>query len=132
MRQEFKESLPLLAGVVRTQDGKIHMPFSAEYGGFSGGLTSTQTKPPASRWNFGLNEFNPSIRGKNGHMVGFDRLGDAGLGTVNLAVDCVEEKHGLAKALAPIRPYFDYLTKNQRRYNYSVFLNVCITQRWTS
>ncbi len=57
-----------------------------------------------------------------------DRLGDAGLGTVNLAVDCVEEKPGLAKALAPIRPYFDYLIKNQRRYCYSVFLNVCITR----
>jgi hypothetical protein len=113
--QEFKESLPLLAGVVRTQDGKIHMnglsesqsmlvidsaqtvdpvtgsfaidlpldaigsvdvqrtPFSAEYGGFTGGLTSIQTKPPASRWNFGLSEFNPSIRGKNGHMIGFDK-----------------------------------------------------------
>jgi MoaA/NifB/PqqE/SkfB family radical SAM enzyme len=28
-----------------------------------------------------------------------DRLGDAGLGTVNLAVDVVKEKPGLAKAL---------------------------------
>jgi MoaA/NifB/PqqE/SkfB family radical SAM enzyme len=57
-----------------------------------------------------------------------DRLGDAGLGTVNLAVDCVDEKPGLAKALAPIRPQFEYLLKNMRRYNYSVFLNVCITR----
>jgi MoaA/NifB/PqqE/SkfB family radical SAM enzyme len=55
-----------------------------------------------------------------------DRLGDAGLGTVNLAVDCVAEKPGLAKALDPIRPYFDYLLKHQRRYCYSVFFNVCI------
>jgi MoaA/NifB/PqqE/SkfB family radical SAM enzyme len=57
-----------------------------------------------------------------------DRLGDAGLGTVNLAVDCVDEKPGLPKALAPIRPYFEYLLKNQRRYAYAVFLNVCITR----
>src|SRR4029078_3688865 len=48
-----------------------------------------------------------------------DRLGDAGLGTVNLAVDCVDEKPGLAKALAPIRPYHDDALKNRRRYNYS-------------
>ena len=43
-----------------------------------------------------------------------DRLGDAGLGTVNLAVDVVKEKPGLAKALEPIRPYFDYLMKVQK------------------
>jgi MoaA/NifB/PqqE/SkfB family radical SAM enzyme len=57
-----------------------------------------------------------------------DRLGDAGLTCVNLAVDCIDEKPGLAKALAPIRPYFDYLLKHQRRYNYQVFFNVCITR----
>jgi MoaA/NifB/PqqE/SkfB family radical SAM enzyme len=57
-----------------------------------------------------------------------DRLGDAGLGTVNLAVDSVDEKPGLPKALAPIRTYFEYLLKQQRRYCYSVFLNVCITR----
>jgi MoaA/NifB/PqqE/SkfB family radical SAM enzyme len=57
-----------------------------------------------------------------------DRLGDAGLGTVNLALDCIDEKPGLAKALTPIRPYFEYLLKNMRRYCYSVFLNVCITR----
>lgn len=57
-----------------------------------------------------------------------DRLGDAGLGTVNLAVDAMDLKPGLHKALAPIRPYFDYLLGNQRRYGYSVFLNVCITR----
>jgi MoaA/NifB/PqqE/SkfB family radical SAM enzyme len=55
-----------------------------------------------------------------------DRLGDAGLGTVNLAVDVIDEKPGLFKALTPIRPYFDHLMKNRRRYGYSVFLNVCI------
>ena len=57
-----------------------------------------------------------------------DRLGDAGLGTVNLAVDCIDEKPGLPKALAPIRPYFEYLLKRQHYYGYTVFLNVCITR----
>jgi MoaA/NifB/PqqE/SkfB family radical SAM enzyme len=57
-----------------------------------------------------------------------DRLGDAGVATVNLAVDAVDVKPGLAKALAPIRPYFDYLIRKQYRYGYSVFLNMCITR----
>ncbi|MCL5670023.1 MAG: hypothetical protein M1423_01805, partial [Acidobacteria bacterium] len=57
-----------------------------------------------------------------------DKLGDAGMGTVNLAVDCIDEKPGLAKALAPIRPYFEYLVKKQHYYGYTVFLNVCITR----
>jgi MoaA/NifB/PqqE/SkfB family radical SAM enzyme len=55
-----------------------------------------------------------------------DRLGDAGLCCVNLAVDCIDEKPGLAKALTPIRPYFEYLIKNQRKYCTQVFFNVCI------
>jgi MoaA/NifB/PqqE/SkfB family radical SAM enzyme len=57
-----------------------------------------------------------------------DRLGDAGLGTVNLAVDCVDEKPGLPKALAPIRPYFDHLIKKTKTYGYTVFFNTCITR----
>src|SRR5205085_10155815 len=55
-----------------------------------------------------------------------DRLGDAGLATGNLAVDVVGEKPGLAKALQPIRPYFDYLLKVQKKYQISTFFNVCI------
>lgn len=57
-----------------------------------------------------------------------DRLGDAGLAIVNLAVDCVDEKPGLPKALNSIRPYFDYLLSKQRRYGYSVVLNINITR----
>ncbi len=55
-----------------------------------------------------------------------DRLGDAGMATVNLAVDVVDEKPGLPKALAPIRPYFDHLVRKQYRYGYTVFLNMNI------
>jgi MoaA/NifB/PqqE/SkfB family radical SAM enzyme len=53
-----------------------------------------------------------------------DRIGDAGVATWNLAIDRVEEKPGLPKALNRIRPYFDYLVKQQRRYGYSVLINI--------
>jgi MoaA/NifB/PqqE/SkfB family radical SAM enzyme len=56
-----------------------------------------------------------------------DRLGDAGLAAVNLAVDSVEERPELPKALNPIRPYLDYLLKKQRHYGYSVMFNINIT-----
>ncbi len=57
-----------------------------------------------------------------------DRLGDAGVATVNLAVDVVEEQKELPKALQPIRPYFDYLIKKQYVYDFSVFFNINITR----
>jgi MoaA/NifB/PqqE/SkfB family radical SAM enzyme len=57
-----------------------------------------------------------------------DRLADAGVATVNLAVDAVDLKPGLPKALAPIRGHFDYLIRKQYRYGYTVFLNMCITR----
>ena len=55
-----------------------------------------------------------------------DRLADAGVATFNLAIDAVDEKPGLPKALAPIRSYFDYLVKKQYRYGYTVFFNINI------
>jgi MoaA/NifB/PqqE/SkfB family radical SAM enzyme len=55
-----------------------------------------------------------------------DRLADAGVATFNLAVDAVDERPGLPKALAPIRPYFEYLIKKQYRYGYTVFFNINI------
>ena len=55
-----------------------------------------------------------------------DRLLDAGASTINFAVDVVEEKPGLAKALAPVRPYFNYLVKRQYRYGTTVFFNMNI------
>lgn len=55
-----------------------------------------------------------------------DRVGDAGVAAVNLAVDCVTEKPGLPKALEAIRGYFDYLVKAQRKYGYMVFFNINI------
>ena len=47
------------------------VPYSAEYGGFSGGLTTIETKaPPSERWKFGVMDFIPGFRGKDGHIVG--------------------------------------------------------------
>ena len=54
--------------------------------------------------------------------------GDAGMATLNLAVDSVEHRRELPKALAPIRKYFDYLIKKQYVYGYSVFFNINITR----
>lgn len=55
-----------------------------------------------------------------------DRLGDAGVATVNFAVDVVDEKPGLPKALAPIRKNFEYLIRKQYSYGFSVFFNINI------
>ncbi len=55
-----------------------------------------------------------------------DRLGDAGLATVNIAIDSVAVKPSLPKALDPIRPQFDYLLNHQRRFGYTVAINTNI------
>ena len=57
-----------------------------------------------------------------------DRIGDAGVATVNLAVDSVADRKELPKALDPIRPYFEYLIKKQYVYGFSVFFNINITR----
>src|SRR4029077_20436295 len=44
-------------------------PFSAENGGFSGGLTVIETTPPPSDWFYKVKDFNVSLRGNNGHFV---------------------------------------------------------------
>jgi MoaA/NifB/PqqE/SkfB family radical SAM enzyme len=55
-----------------------------------------------------------------------DRLADAGISTVNLAVDTWDVKPGLPKAMVPIRANFDYLVRKQYKYGYTVFLNINI------
>jgi MoaA/NifB/PqqE/SkfB family radical SAM enzyme len=57
-----------------------------------------------------------------------DRLADAGVATFNVAIDCIQEKPGLPKALENIRGNFDYLVKLQSRYGYTVFLSINITR----
>jgi Carboxypeptidase regulatory-like domain/TonB dependent receptor-like, beta-barrel len=48
-------------------------PFEAQYGGFVGGMTDIQLKPPPSEWHLVMNDINPSLRGKAGHLVGISR-----------------------------------------------------------
>ena len=55
-----------------------------------------------------------------------DRLGDAGVATFNLAVDAIDEKPGLPKALNPIRKNFDHLVRRQYRHGYCMFFNINI------
>ena len=45
-------------------------PFNARYGGFSGGLTTVETKAPPAEWKYALMDFIPGMRGKDGHIVG--------------------------------------------------------------
>ena len=44
--------------------------YRAEFGRFSGGLTSVETKPPAGQFHFEVNDLLPTPRVKSGHMVG--------------------------------------------------------------
>src|SRR5579864_2284815 len=45
-------------------------PDTAEYGGFSGGLTQIETRPPSDAWNYRVHDFLPGFRGKNGVLRG--------------------------------------------------------------
>jgi len=57
-----------------------------------------------------------------------DRLADAGVATFNVALDSIDARPELPKALSPIRPEFDYLVTKQYVYDYSVFININITR----
>lgn len=45
-------------------------PYDAEYGDFTGGLTTVSLKPPPGQWKYGVLDFLPGLRGKSGHLVG--------------------------------------------------------------
>ena len=55
-----------------------------------------------------------------------DRLADAGIATVNFAVDTIKEKPGLPKAFEHVRANFDHLVRRQYRHGYTVFFNTNI------
>ncbi len=63
----FSIPIPLDAVHSLTVDDE---PYNAQYGGFSGGLTTIETQPPAGNWHWGIMDFVPGFRGKNGHLVG--------------------------------------------------------------
>ena len=45
-------------------------PDSSAYGGFSGGLTRIEIRPPAPLWHYKLLDLVPSFRTKNDHLIG--------------------------------------------------------------
>lgn len=55
-----------------------------------------------------------------------DRLGDAGVAVINLALDAWEEKQGLPKALMSVQKNLEYLIRKQFVYGYMVFFNINI------
>ena len=62
-------AIPVPVDVIQSMS--VHSaPDTAEYGGFSGGLTEIETVPPLDAWNFKLHDFIPGIRGKSGHIAG--------------------------------------------------------------
>ena len=62
-------AIPVPVDVIQSMS--VHSaPDSAEYGGFSGGLTQIETKSPLDAWTFKLHDFTPGFRGKNGHLRG--------------------------------------------------------------
>jgi Carboxypeptidase regulatory-like domain/TonB-dependent Receptor Plug Domain len=52
----------------------FNTPDSSAYGGFSGGLTKIEIRPPGPTWNYKLLDLVPSFRGKNDHLVGIANI----------------------------------------------------------
>jgi len=66
-------SIPIPLDAIQTMS-VYEAPYNAEYGGFSGGLTTIETKPPSGDWHYGLMDFVPGFRGRSGHLVGLSDL----------------------------------------------------------
>jgi MoaA/NifB/PqqE/SkfB family radical SAM enzyme len=67
--------------------------------------------------------------GTNGRLLRpevTDRLGDAGLAVINLALDTWDERPGLPKALTPVRQNLEYAMRKQYAHGFMVFLNMNI------
>jgi MoaA/NifB/PqqE/SkfB family radical SAM enzyme len=57
-----------------------------------------------------------------------DAIGNAGVATINLAVDAVDGYKGIPKYFTRIKNQLEYLVHHEKRYNYITFLNINITQ----
>jgi hypothetical protein len=66
-------SIPIPLDAIQTLNVS-KTPYGADYGGFSGGLTTIETKPPSGDWHYGVMDFLPGFRGKSGHLVGLSEL----------------------------------------------------------
>lgn len=56
-----------------------------------------------------------------------DQIGEAGVSTINLAVDALERRPGLPKAFDRIKSQFEYLVEREKIYGYITFFNINIT-----
>jgi MoaA/NifB/PqqE/SkfB family radical SAM enzyme len=56
-----------------------------------------------------------------------DQAGDSGLSALNLAVDCVEPRPGLPKALRSIDSQYQALLEAKKRFGFLAFFNINIT-----
>jgi hypothetical protein len=62
-------AIPVPVDVIQSMS--VHSsPDTAEFGGFSGGLTEIEIRPALDSWNFKLHDMSPSFRGENGHLIG--------------------------------------------------------------
>jgi hypothetical protein len=62
-------SIPIPVDIIESMT-VYNLPESSQYGGFSGGLTTVETRAPSGTWNYKLRDFVPAFRGKNDHLVG--------------------------------------------------------------
>jgi len=58
-----------------------------------------------------------------------DQIGEAGVSTVNLAVDAVEAYEGIPKCITRIKPQFEYLVEREKEHGYITFLNINVTRK---
>jgi hypothetical protein len=66
-------AIPIPQGVIQSIQ-VYSTPDSSEFGGFSGGLTRIELKPPPGAWNYKLFDFIPAFRAKNGSLVGLANM----------------------------------------------------------
>src|SRR5438874_514872 len=53
-------SIPIPVDTIQTLNVS-KAPYSAEYGGFSGGLTTIESRPPSGNWHYGVMDFLPGF-----------------------------------------------------------------------
>jgi hypothetical protein len=62
-------SIPIPVDIIQSMT-VFSLPETSEYGGFTGGLTTIETRPPSGTWDYKVRDFVPAFRGKNGNLVG--------------------------------------------------------------
>ena len=66
-------AIPIPSGVIQSIQ-VYNTPDSAEYGGFSGGLTRIELKSPPQAWAYKVMDFIPAFRAKQGSIIGIANM----------------------------------------------------------